>query len=191
MARTAAPGTRERILGCADRLFYENGIHAVGLQQVIDDCGCGKNLLYREFAGKDELIAAYLEGRDRQWRDAVAEVTAPYAGDPGRQIVAIVGLVADQVGAPDYHGCPFLKAYAEHAGDDHPGRLIPTRHLQVLADRIHALAEQARWREPRVVADRIMLVIQGMYATGAVLGDAWAQAGVAFVDEIVADAQPS
>jgi AcrR family transcriptional regulator len=191
MARTAAAGTRERILASADRLFYENGIHAVGTQQIIDDCGCGKSLLYREFAGKDELIAAYLEGRDGQWRAAVAEATAPFAGDPARQIVAIVRLVADQVGEPDYHGCPFLKAHAEHAGADHPGRRIPAEHLQALTDEIHGLARRARLHRPRVVAERIMLVVQGMYATGAVLGEAWAQAGVAFAEDVVAGAATS
>jgi AcrR family transcriptional regulator len=191
MARTAAPGTRERILASADRLFYENGIRAVGLQQVIDDCGCGKNLLYREFAGKDDLIAAYLDGRDRQWREAVAVATAPLADDPAGQILAIVGVVADQVRAPDYHGCPFLKAHAEYADRRHPGRRIPVEHLRELTDQLRALATRARLQRPGLVAERILVVVQGMYATGAVLGDAFVRSAVAFAEEIVADAAPA
>ena len=120
MARTPAPGTRERILDSADRLFYEKGVHAVGLQEVVDDCGCGKNLLYREFATKDELVVAYL-GRCRDaWTAMIEAATAPFPDDPGAQLVAIVRTTVEHATAPGYRGCPVHNTHAEFPEAAHP-----------------------------------------------------------------------
>ena len=190
MARTPAPGTRERILDSADRLFYEKGVHAVGLQEVVDDCGCGKNLLYREFASKDDLVGAYLERRHQQWLEQVDEALTPLTGDPGQQIIALVRIVASHVSAPEYCGCPFLRAHGEHADGPHPAREVPIAHVQELSDQLHVLAKRARLRRPRAVADRILLIIEGLYATGAVLGAGVVRSALDFAEDVVRDAAP-
>jgi AcrR family transcriptional regulator len=185
MARKPAPGTRDRILDTAARLFYDHGVHAVGQQQLIEECGCGKNLLYREFASKDDLVVAYLDRKSREWAETVEAAIAPYAGDPVAQIVAIVRTAAAQVGNPGYRGCPFLNVHAEFPDPDHPANRASLAHRKANLERVRDLAAQAGARDPDVLADRIMLIVDGMYANAAMLGGEAGAAAVAFTEEVV------
>lgn len=193
MPRRPAPDTHDRILDTASRLFHDNGVRGVGLQQIIDDCGCGKNLLYREFGSKDDLVVAYLERCRRDSTAMIDRVTQPLAGDPAAQIVAIVRAAAAQVAAPDYRGCPFLNIHAEFPDPDHPAHRLAVAHRTALRARLHALAERAGTREPGLLADRILLIIDGVYASGAILGGhAAAAAAAGFAEDVVrAGTQPS
>lgn len=63
---TAASSPAERILAAADRLFYEHGIRAVGVDAVAAEAEVSKRTLYNYYATKDDLIAAYLVSRFKQ-----------------------------------------------------------------------------------------------------------------------------
>ena len=63
----ARPSARERLLAAADELFYEEGVHTVGIDRVIEHAGVAKGSLYNTFGSKDELIRAYLEGPARAY----------------------------------------------------------------------------------------------------------------------------
>lgn len=189
MPRKPAPGTRDRILDGAARLFQEHGARAVGTQQIIDECGCGKKLLYGEFATKDDLVVAYLERCQREWTATMDEATAPHAGDPARQLVALVSAAARQVTAPDFRGCPFRTAHAQFPDDTHPAHQVAVRHVKGLRARLRRLAKEAQVRDPRGLADRSLLIIDGLYTNGSILGRSGAAiAAVALADDVVRDA---
>lgn len=186
MARKPAPGTRDRILDNASRLFREHGARAVGMQQIIDECGCGKNLVYREFAGKDDLVAAYLERCQGEWTATMNEATRPYCDDPAGQLVAMVRAVGRQIAAPDFRGCPFRVSYAEFPDEDHPAHQVAVRHVKNLRTQLRSLAKRAGARDPRALADRIMLIVDGLYINGAMLGPKGAAtAATALAEELV------
>jgi AcrR family transcriptional regulator len=187
MARKPAPGSRDRILGTAARLFQEHGARAVGTQQIIDECGCGKKLLYQEFASKDDLVVAYLERCQREWATIMDEAIRPYADDPARQLVAMVRAVAEQVAAPDFRGCPFRTTHAQFPDDDHPSHEVTVRHVRNLRATLHRLAKRADARDPRALADRLVLLIDGLYTDAAMLGPRGpVTAAVALAEDLVA-----
>jgi AcrR family transcriptional regulator len=186
MARKPAAGTRDRILDGAARLFQEHGVRAVGTQQIIDECGCGKKLLYGEFACKDDLVVAYLERCQREWSAVMDEATRPHGGDPARQLVAIVDAVARQVTAADFHGCPFRTTHAQFPDDAHPAHQVAVRHVKDLRSRLRRLATRAVARDPTALGDRLMLLIDGLYINGSMLGPTSATtSAVALAEELV------
>src|ERR1700742_4052518 len=55
---------RQRLLETADRLFYKDGIRAVGIDRIIAEAEVAKMSLYKHFASKDDLILAVLQYRE-------------------------------------------------------------------------------------------------------------------------------
>jgi AcrR family transcriptional regulator len=49
---------REKIIEAARKLFIDNGFHATGVAQIAKESGIAVGQLYRDFASKEEIIAA-------------------------------------------------------------------------------------------------------------------------------------
>lgn len=188
MARTPAPGTRDRILDTAARLFYDNGVRAVGMQQIVSETGIGKNLLYREFESKDELVVAYLERLRGDWAALVAEHVEPLADDPAAQLVALTRLAAAQVSEDGYRGCAFRNCYSEFPDPDNPAGRVAGAHLQGMRRQVLAIARRIPVADPQQLGERVWLVVEGIYAASAHPGGRKAAAnGIAMVEDLIAD----
>ncbi|MGH3803978.1 MAG: TetR/AcrR family transcriptional regulator [Pseudonocardiaceae bacterium] len=176
----------------AARLFTTHGVHAVGLQQIIDECHCGKNLLYREFASKDDLIVAYLQRCHQSWLCTVKHATESASGNPAGQLVAIVKAVAKQTTAAGARGCPLRNTHAEFPDPDHPAHRVAVEHFASVRAQLLNLARQTGAADPATLADRIMLIVDGLYTNGVVFGNTAAATAIRFAEEVVAAAiQPT
>ncbi|GAA2290607.1 TetR/AcrR family transcriptional regulator [Nonomuraea roseoviolacea subsp. roseoviolacea] len=170
MTRRPAPGTRQRILKTAARLFGERGARAVGMQEVVEETGLGKSVLYREFSSKDDLVAAWVRELDAETWSHMDQALAPYEGDPARQLLKVVEFAQASVQAPGFYGCTFYNTSAEFRDPAHPGRQEAVAHLDQLRQRLRALALAARATDADALADMLMLIISGLYANAATLG---------------------
>jgi AcrR family transcriptional regulator len=188
MPRKPDPTVRDRILDTAAHLFDAQGVHAVGLQQIIDEIGCGKNTLYREFATKDELVAEVLVRSRKIWEADLARV-AEAIPDPAGQLLAIVSHVAEQTMAPEFRGCAIYNTQAEFPDPDHPVNKAAVCNFELMHASLHGLARKAGAADPRTLADRIMLIIDGLKANGAAMGrKGAAPAAVKFAEEVIRNA---
>jgi AcrR family transcriptional regulator len=170
VARQPAPGTRERILRVASELFNQHGVRAVGMQQVVDESGLGKSLLYREFASKDDLVVAWLHQMRAVWWESTGKVIERYQGDPARQLLGIVEMVRDDVSAEGYFGCVYHNTSTEFRDPQHPGHLESVQHAREIRKQLRDLARAAGVEHPQELADQLLLIIDGIYASGSVLG---------------------
>ncbi|MCG7209791.1 TetR/AcrR family transcriptional regulator [Streptomyces arenae] len=184
--RKRDPEVRERILDTASRLFDAHGIRAVGMQQITDGLGCGKAMLYREFPTKADLVAAYLERYISAWDRTLEQVAEQRPDDPVGQLVTIIGLTVDMGRVPGFRGCPVRNTHAEFPAEDHPAHRISVAYYDRVRAGLLDLARQAGAPDPDSLADRLMLILDGLNVSGAVRGgEGAAPAGVAFAEEVI------
>lgn len=111
-AQKTQPSARARLLAAADQLFYEQGVHTVGIDRVIAEAGVAKASLYAVFGSKEELVHAYLleraERRQRRISERIARFESPRA-----RILAVFELLGEIVAEPRFRGCAFVNASAE------------------------------------------------------------------------------
>jgi AcrR family transcriptional regulator len=103
---------RQRLLAAADELFYNEGIHHVGIDRVIEKAGVAKGSLYYNFGGKDDLIKDYLLGRHAAWTARIDEGIAEAASAVDK-ILAVFDVLGTLFQEPGYRGCSFMNAVAE------------------------------------------------------------------------------
>lgn len=162
MATTARAPAKQRLLDAADRLFYAEGVHVVGIDRIIEEAGVAKGSLFYNFSGKDDLVAAYLAGRDQRRRDRIARHQEGLP-DPVDRLLAVFDALEEAVGSPDYNGCPFANAAAEAL----PGS-VEEQALRTfrgwLAGLLAELATEAGFADPEDVARRLGIVYDGAVA---------------------------
>jgi AcrR family transcriptional regulator len=114
-----ASAARRRLLDTATRLFYAEGIRAVGIDRIIAEAGVAKATFYNHFPSKDDLVLAYIEEQDHLGRVAVAALPKQ---PPREMITAVMGRISEAVVAGSWRGCPFLNAAAEYPDPESPVR---------------------------------------------------------------------
>lgn len=173
--RRSAADTRAHVLDVARRLFYWQGIHSTGIDRVAAEAEVASTTLYRLFASKDDLVAAYVTSNAEPYKAWVTEATRPELGSPRDRLLALFDALAEQVQPDRCRGCPFLMTLAEFPDPDHPARKEAVavkawvrEHLRQLA---RELAAGTSVSDPDALADQLVLIMEGVYASVQALGN--------------------
>ena len=153
-SRTSA--ARQRLLDAATDLFYNEGIHAVGVDRIIEVAGVTRATMYKQFAGKEGLVLAYLESEDRGLRALFAEA-AQASDDPAELLDLVVAGIEHDIRERHTRGCPFINAAAEYP-DAGPVRELIADHREWFRGTLRQLAEAAHLRDPDGVAASLVLL---------------------------------
>ena len=137
--RRRGPGARERILGAAQQLFRDQGIHRTGMDQLCAAAEVSKGTAYQHFTGKDELVAEYLRRVDPDVMPAVFDRTDL---TPRERLLAAVEGPAP--GTQDITPlCPFIGAAFEIPDPQHPAAQYARDYKQAVAARLAETAREA------------------------------------------------
>lgn len=181
---------RERILTTADRLFYEEGIHAVGIQRIVAESSVTRVTLYRHFPSKDDLVAAYLDRRAAYDHAQVDGLIEAHADDPRRALTELATALTRDDFAALRRGCPFINASAEFTGS-HPARVRAREIRRWVTGRLEGLLRRLDHRDPRATAEQLMMLRTGAVVSGAL--DANGRLGEDFLrcwDQLIDDGLP-
>src|ERR1700677_5115600 len=102
----ARGSARDRIMKSASALFYAEGIHAVGVDRVVQDSRVAQATLYQHFRSKEELVAACLRQRSADWRRHFAEPILLRSGSPAVRVSRVFDALSRAVSQPGVRGCP-------------------------------------------------------------------------------------
>ncbi|EHR52621.1 transcriptional regulator [Saccharomonospora marina XMU15] len=158
----------ERVLEVAGKLFYENGIHAVGVETLASEAGVTKKTLYDRFGSKDALVGHYLRRRDERYREHVATVVGRRGRiTPARRMLLVFDALEEWISTENSRGCAFVNAQAELPDATHPGREVIREQKQWLLDYLRTLAREAGFRNPRKLATSLLLLLEGATVTAS------------------------
>lgn len=154
---------QQRILATADRLFYGQGIRAVGVDTIAAEVGISKRTLYNHFPSKDDLIVAYLSARLNPAR--------PSDRPPVEQILGNFDRLERTIGTSVFRGCPFVNAVAELKQPAHAANRIALAFKEERRKSLRALLVELGADNPDALSLQLQLLIDGAIAAGIVRGD--------------------
>jgi AcrR family transcriptional regulator len=152
---------RERIISTARDLFRRHGIRGIGVDAIAEAAGTNKMTLYRHFGSKDELVAECLRDVAREVEQIWSEVEAAHPGNPLAQLHAWIRVGAECANSNDGRGCDMANAAVELADTDHPARQVIEEFKRKQRDRLARLAHEAGITESELLADTLVLLLEG------------------------------
>jgi len=155
---------RERVLQTASKLFYAEGIRAVGVDRIAGEAGVSKMTLYRHFPTKDDLVVAVLDARNEPALDLLRKASARAGGGPRQRLLVCFAGLEPWFASRGFRGCPFMNASLELADPGHPARAVAARHKTATRDHFAALTTELGVADPETLADQLALVFDGAIA---------------------------
>ncbi|WP_328654960.1 TetR/AcrR family transcriptional regulator [Micromonospora sp. NBC_00330] len=163
---TARPSeARLKLLRTATRIFYAEGIHAVGVDRIIAEAKVTRATFYRHFPSKDDLILAYLREVHQLERGMVDEALAANRS-PVDPLLAITTSIAQNIQSPGFRGCAFLNAAAEYPDTNHPVHQELMAHRQWFLETITMLMAQVHEGTADPAARHFVMLRDGAMAAG-------------------------
>ncbi|WP_307796192.1 TetR/AcrR family transcriptional regulator [Amycolatopsis sp. 195334CR] len=156
---------RSRLLATATRLFYVEGIRAVGIDRIVAEAKVTRATLYRHFPGKDELIVGYLREADQAIRDQIGAILARELPAP-ETLLAIAASIAEGIRSPGFRGCAFLNAAAEYPDPAHPVHQAVLTHREWFSHTITEVLARIGDAPAEPAARHFVLLRDGAMATG-------------------------
>ncbi len=166
---------RARLLAAAAECFYDHGVNGTGIDTITAAAGVAKMSLYNNFAGKDDLVLAYLEARHEEWLGLYRRRLAA-ASDGRQRVAAVVDAYVDHAELAYGHGfrgCGLLNAAAELPAGA-PGRQLVRRHKEEVEALLAAsLAELDGVTAERAtdLAEQLSFLLEGAMARAGLEGD--------------------
>ncbi|PAE16750.1 TetR family transcriptional regulator [Virgibacillus sp. 7505] len=150
---------RNDLIEHAERLFYENGFHAVGLKRVLKEANVSLMTMYNHFDSKEALILETLKKRENRYFSLLRETAAE-----NKESCALSLAEAHFKWIRSYRkGCMFLRAKEEFPSAENEINKYAVAHKKLLI----SFFEEHHFNYPE--ATRLAILFEGATALSEVL----------------------
>lgn len=175
----APSSVHSKVMKVASDLFYRQGYHATGINQIIAESGVAKASFYDHFPSKEELLVEYIRQTARQEIEELRAIIATL-GSPRDRFLGLMRMVTPWLEKTCYRGCPFQNISAEAPTDNPRIREVLRQHRENL----RALLTEQAWdlvrEEPKLsqinipsIVTTYLLLLEGAIAMAVAYRDPW------------------
>ena len=162
--RRNRPSPRQRLLDAATKLFNEEGIRVIGIDRVLREADVAKASLYSLLGSKDNLVVAYLERMDEQYRQRWQE-RADQAADLDGKILVFFDMAIDEEPEKNFRGSPFFNAATEYPRPETESekRIVETSldHRRWMHSTLTRLPTEKNGYDSAAQADELLIYLDG------------------------------
>ena len=168
MSKTATkkPDARQRIIETAERLFYAEGVRAVGIDRIIAEAEVAKMSLYKHFSSKDDLILAVLKYREQKFDGMFEKWMGRHVQAGMDRLEAFFAAMKDWFQSSGFRGCMFINSCVELADTKHPASMFSAMHKERFHEMLKGIiSETAGAKAGETTAPAIALLVEGAIVT--------------------------
>jgi AcrR family transcriptional regulator len=162
---------REHLLDTAIELFYRHGCHTTGIDKVLAEAGVAKMTLYKHFKSKEDLVLAAAQRFHERGRREFESAVAERAYTPRERLLAIFEVLEEWIGKQGFHGCPSINLAVQYPDLEHPIHQAAAEHKRLRIAYVTELAAATGAPAPRVLAEQLVLLIEGATVMAQVTGE--------------------
>lgn len=156
---------RQRIVETAERLFYADGMRAVGIDRIIAEAEVAKMSLYNHFPSKDDLILAVLQFREQKFDGMFEKLMDRHVSKGKDRLEAFFAALKDWFQSPGFRGCMFINSCVELADAKHPASKFSAEHKERFQALITSIISETAGDKAASVAPAISLLVEGAIVT--------------------------
>jgi AcrR family transcriptional regulator len=162
---------KQLLVKSALRLFYENGINSVGINEILQVSGVAKKTLYNHFKSKEELIIATLKLRDSIflcWLEAALKNSSSNSELVNRLFFALTLWFQNKTPQlSHFRGCFFINTAVEYSDQD----CDISRYCREHKFNVRNIIANAMTTENETLLDMICLLKEGAIISAYVSHD--------------------
>ena len=159
---------RTALIETAERLFYQQGFHATGIDRIVAEAGVVRMTLYNHFPSKGDLVSAVLNERHTRFLASLDE--AMEQAQNGEVTLALVDAHNQWNRQYSQHGCIQGKAMSEFEAHNDGIHQQAVRAKKDVLERIESALTRDGLPGRQALSRRIFLVLEGSNAALPILG---------------------
>ncbi len=171
---------RDRILKTATELFYQQGYHQTGTNEIIKKANVSKATFYSHFPTKDHLNLAYITNLNiKEIRDIKAAIHEKKT--PRTRFMALIECIEPWIIENGLHGCGFLRMVPEISNHADPVRKESKFHYETLkaiikdisSDLIQSDGKKYRHLDVEILTNDYLNILTGAIALVMIYHELW------------------